>query len=469
MLKSVKNTILDIIRQADLLLLALCTVTSLFGVVMIYSATRYQGGLKCVIIQLCGLALGIVLYFVVSMVDLTEISKKWQWLLAFNLGFFLLLKTPLGVSANGNLAWLGVRGIPIQVQPAEVVKLTFILLLARQLVWMKGRGDMKSIPAVGLLAGNLLVTIGLYYVISSDMGSALVYVCIFACMAFAAGVALRWFALGIFGAGAGFYLLWELDKIPPYMKERFQVLVDHSLYPLGAGWQQTRSLMAIGGGRLTGQGLLHGAQTQSTSSVNLPFRHTDFIFAVIGEELGMLGCVLTLALLTGGFHLDGLADTCDGIFSARRRERMLEIMRDSRLGTHGGLALIFVLLAKVLVVSELALRGTPMLAALAAACVAGRGTAVLLMYRHRYAREEGLGNVFIGKVTGRQTCVTLGLAAILAAVLLPGMRGVAALVVTMVAIFILGQLLKRTLGGQTGDTLGAAIELGELIFLLALL
>ena len=292
MLKSVKNTILDIIRQADLLLLALCTVTSLFGVVMIYSATRYQGGLKCVIIQLCGLA-----YFVVSMVDLTEISKKWQWLLAFNLGFFLLLKTPLGVSANGNLAWLGVRGIPIQVQPAEVVKLTFILLLARQLVWMKGRGDMKSIPAVGLLAGNLLVTIGLYYVISSDMGSALVYVCIFACMAFAAGVALRWFALGIFGAGAGFYLLWELDKIPPYMKERFQVLVDHSLYPLEAGWQQTRSLMAIGGGRLTGQGLLHGAQTQSTSSVNLPFRHTDFIFCVCGEELGFIGCLLVIVLL----------------------------------------------------------------------------------------------------------------------------------------------------------------------------
>ena len=188
-----------------------------------------------------------------------------------------------------------------------------------------------------------------------------------------------------------------------------------------------------------------------------------------GIPLAALFAVLTLALLTGGFHLDGLADTCDGIFSARRRERMLEIMRDSRLGTHGGLALIFVLLAKVLVVSELALRGMPMLAALAAACVAGRGTAVLLMYRHRYAREEGLGNVFIGKVTGRQTCVTLGLAAILAAVLLPGMRGVAALVVTMVAIFILGQLLKRTLGGQTGDTLGAAIELGELIFLLALL
>lgn len=188
-----------------------------------------------------------------------------------------------------------------------------------------------------------------------------------------------------------------------------------------------------------------------------------------GIPLAALFSVLALALMTGGFHLDGLADTCDGVFSARSRERMLEIMRDSRLGTHGGLALIFVLLAKVLVISELALRGTSLLAALAAACAVGRGTAVLMMYHHRYAREEGLGNVFIGKITGRQTCVTLGLAVILTAVLLPGMHGVAAMIVTMVVIFILGQLLKRTLGGQTGDTLGAAIEIGELVFLLALL
>ncbi|MTH47428.1 adenosylcobinamide-GDP ribazoletransferase [Intestinirhabdus alba] len=188
-----------------------------------------------------------------------------------------------------------------------------------------------------------------------------------------------------------------------------------------------------------------------------------------GVPLAALFCVLTLALLTGGFHLDGLADTCDGVFSARHRERMLEIMRDSRLGTHGALALIFVLLAKVLVISELALRGTPMLAALAAASAVGRGCAVLLMYRHRYAREEGLGNVFIGHVSGRQAGVTLGLAALLAALLLPGMGGVVAMVAAAAAIFILGQQLKRTLGGQTGDTLGAAIELGELIFLLALL
>ena len=188
-----------------------------------------------------------------------------------------------------------------------------------------------------------------------------------------------------------------------------------------------------------------------------------------GIPLAALFAVLTLALLTGGVPFAGPGGTCGGVFFGPRRVREPGAKRASPLGTHGGLGLNFVLLAKELVVSEQDLRGTPMLAALAAACVAGRGCAVLLMYRHRYAREEGLGNVFIGKVSGRQTCVTLGFAAILAAVLLPGMRGVAALVVTLVAIFILGQLLKRTLGGQTGDTLGAAIELGELVFLLALL
>ena len=93
-----------------------------------------------------------------------------------------------------------------------------------------------------------------------------------------------------------------------------------------------------------------------------------------GAPLAALFSVLVLVLMTGGFHLDGLADTCDGVFSARSRDRMLEIMRDSRLGTHGGLALIFVVLAKILVLSELALRGESILASLAAACAVSRGT-----------------------------------------------------------------------------------------------
>lgn len=187
-----------------------------------------------------------------------------------------------------------------------------------------------------------------------------------------------------------------------------------------------------------------------------------------GLPLAALGYVLALALLTGGFHLDGLADTCDGVFSARTREKMLEIMRDSRLGTHGGLALIFVLVAKVLVVSEVSLRGGNMLAVLAAASVAGRAASVLLMYRQKYARENGLGNLFIGKVSSMQTAMTLAGGAILCALLVP-VGGILAFAITLIAMLIFARALRRTLGGHTGDTLGAAIELGEVIFLLALL
>ncbi|HDL8692630.1 TPA: adenosylcobinamide-GDP ribazoletransferase [Yersinia enterocolitica] len=191
-----------------------------------------------------------------------------------------------------------------------------------------------------------------------------------------------------------------------------------------------------------------------------------------GVPLAALGYVLVLALVTGAFHLDGLADTCDGVFSARKREKMLEIMRDSRLGTNGGLALIFIVVAKVLVVSELALRDAPMLLMLlmlTAASVAGRTVIVLLMYRQRYAREgNGLGNIYIGKVTGKQTLITLAGGAILSLLLGQG-AALLALVISMVVVALLATYLHRRLDGQTGDTLGAAAEVGELVFLLALL
>ncbi|MCV9878053.1 adenosylcobinamide-GDP ribazoletransferase [Brenneria izbisi] len=207
-------------------------------------------------------------------------------------------------------------------------------------------------------------------------------------------------------------------------------------------------------------GLLVGAIAGSVFTLLAPWS---------GFPLAALGFVLAQALITGSFHLDGLADTCDGVFSARRRERMLEIMRDSRLGTNGGLALIFIVAAKVLAISELALRDTAMLALLTLASVVGRTAVVLLMYRQRYAREgQGLGNLYIGQVSAGATGITLLVGAILTG--LSGQtRALLALAITLVVIWLMGRYLRRRLGGQTGDTLGAAIEVGELVFLLALL
>ena len=286
------------IQQVDLVLLALCTGTTLFGCLMIASATRYTGSYKNVIVQIAALGLGIVAYILMSMLDLNEIGKHWKWLLGGSLVLILLLKTPLGMDGGtGNRAWLGLKNFPVNLQPVEIVKITFIIVLARQLQYLQEQRDLKSIPSVGMLAGHLVLVVGLYAAISGDMGSALVLIFIFACMCFVAGVAKRWFVLGLLGGGFAFYVLWETDKINPYMKDRFLTLFDHNMDPLGIGWQQTRSLLALGGGKLTGQGLFNGTQTQSASAWSLPARHTDFIFSVIGEELGLLGCLLTILLL----------------------------------------------------------------------------------------------------------------------------------------------------------------------------
>ena len=298
MLRRAAGLVADIVRQADLVLLGLCCTATVFGIVMIASATNYMDTSQHVLVQSAAALLGIGLYFLVSMVDITELAKHWKWVMLFNVGFILLLKTPLGMEANGNLAWLDIPGIPVNIQPAEVVKLSFIVLLARQLVWLKENRDLKSTASIMMLGGHLLLIAGLYYVISSDMGSTLVYVFIFACMAFAAGTALRWFVAALLGGGAAFYILWQEDKIPTHMMERFIILFDHNYDPQGVGWHQTRGLLALGGGKLTGQGLFNGIQTQSEFSWSLPFRHTDFIFSAIGEELGALGCLAVMALLT---------------------------------------------------------------------------------------------------------------------------------------------------------------------------
>lgn len=189
-----------------------------------------------------------------------------------------------------------------------------------------------------------------------------------------------------------------------------------------------------------------------------------------GVYIGAVVYVLALALLTGGFHLDGLADTCDGIFSARSRERMLDIMRDSRLGTHGGLALIFCILLKTFAVVELSrLPWETLFSLLICAPVAGRAGMVLAMHHHRYAREgSGMGNIYIGKISRRETSITLLTGAVLIAVL-AGIPGLIAVGVSYVVTYLVAQRIARTLGGQTGDTLGAAEEIGEIVFLLAML
>ena len=299
MLKRVRGILAEFFRQADLVLLGLCCAATLFGIALIFSATRYLGSNRNVLVQSVALLLGICVYIAFSHVDIEILVKKWKWILAFNLGFIALLQTPLGMEEGGNRAWLDIPLLPINIGPAEIVKITFVLLLAWQMNWLREeKRDLRSFRSAAFVAGHAIGLCGFYYVISSDMVNGLVFLFIFLCMAFVAGFALRWFALLIGGGAAAVVAAWKLDVMPHHMKERFIVLFDHSYDPLGTGWHQTRSLLTLGSGGVTGQGYLKGTQTQSTLSESLPARWTDFIFSVCGEELGMLGCIAAILILT---------------------------------------------------------------------------------------------------------------------------------------------------------------------------
>ena len=291
-----------------MVLLSLCVAASVYGIALIYSATRYIGGYRSVIVQSLALVIGVCLYVALTFVDFQMLTEKcWKLMVVFDIGMLLLLKTPLGTDNNsGNLNWLAldriIPGFPLDLQPNEIVKIPFILLLAYQIVRIQEKEqDISSIPSVAQIAGHTLFMVGLIAVICGDMGMCTVYLCIFVVMAWIAGVKLRWFALGGAGLIGGFAVAWNTvlqAKRFEYIRMRFLVVLDHDLDPLNRGFQQSRSLLAIGSGQLTGQGYLNGTQTQAPYSSALPARHTDFIFASCGEELGMVGCLAVLLLLT---------------------------------------------------------------------------------------------------------------------------------------------------------------------------
>ncbi|WP_413739330.1 adenosylcobinamide-GDP ribazoletransferase [Sodalis sp. RH14] len=187
-----------------------------------------------------------------------------------------------------------------------------------------------------------------------------------------------------------------------------------------------------------------------------------------GTPLAALLAVLANAMVTGAFHLDGLADTCDGIFSARKREQMLEIMRDSRIGTNGALAMVFAIGLRLAAMAALSLHPGGALPYIIAAPVVSRALISILMYHQRYARETGLGNVYIGKISGHHFAVTL-LAGMLLTLAIAGLRGLAAALIVLALAYGYRARINAVLGGQTGDTLGCGVEVFEWLFLLAAL
>lgn len=178
--------------------------------------------------------------------------------------------------------------------------------------------------------------------------------------------------------------------------------------------------------------------------------------------------VLTGILLSfsGALHLDGLADCADGFFSARDRERMLEIMRDSRVGVMGVVAVVMVLLGKVSLLAGMERDGA--IRAVLVMPLAGRTALVMMMATLPYARKKGgLATVFYDARCGIAVWLSLGLFAGTGYILF-GVRGIAAWAGVLLFLFLFSRFCRNRIGGATGDTLGGGCELAETVVLLFL-
>ena len=282
----------DTVRKADLVLLFLCIVATSFSCLIISSAI-HDNPLRYVVVQAGAALIGVFLFFIVSSIDSDFISEHRGVLIAFNC-FLLLLIIPFGTdNGTGNKSWLDFPFLPVQIQPAEICKIAFVLVMASVMASHQNRPS--SPRSVLHLAFHLLLIVGLNMVVSRDLGVSLIFVFIFLGMAFAGGVSMIWFAVGAGFVTVAAPILWKF--LAEYQKNRIRIIWDETIDPMGINerYHTRLSFQSLTGGGMTGQGLFQGTRTQTPGA--LYAQHTDYIFSAIGEELGFIGCVFTVLLL----------------------------------------------------------------------------------------------------------------------------------------------------------------------------
>lgn len=170
---------------------------------------------------------------------------------------------------------------------------------------------------------------------------------------------------------------------------------------------------------------------------------------------------LTYIWITGGLHLDGLTDTFDGIFSNRDRERMLEIMKDSRIGTFGVIGLLFVLFCNIVVSYYLGYKVFILVP------IIGRSAALISCSISRYARnEDGMGTIFIENCGLKEVIFAL-ISTFLVSYILFDIKVLIVIFITYLLVVLTTKYIKTKIGGMTGDTIGFVIEVSQSIFIIA--
>ena len=273
-------------KRLDITMILCIAIIFCIGLLFLYSSSSsLSPGISKTLLmrQLVWFFFGICLIILILTIDYQKVIDLSFFLYALNL-ILLVLVLFLGSRKLGAQRWLTFGGFGFQ--PSEFIKITFILALASYL----GRRK-DSIEFTGSIFAPIILMLPAFILIAAqpDLGTALILVPILISMLFIAGINIKSMILILSAGFLSMPLLWHFLK--DYQKKRLLVFMNPNLEPLGAGYTIIQSKIAVGSGRLFGNGWLSGTQSQLNF---LPERHTDFIFSVAGEEWGFIGSVILI-------------------------------------------------------------------------------------------------------------------------------------------------------------------------------
>ena len=282
------------IAETDKILLMLIAAASVFGVMMVHSATRWRLGEgeiieRDAVVMIIAAVLGITITLIISALDYELIMKIWPIIGLFCVGL-MVITLIFGVAPESRpdaKSWLQFGSIYFQ--SSELVKIGYVITFSMHLELCKD--NINSFKSIVLLGIHALVPIGLV-VLTGDMGSALVFVFMTIAMLYFAGLHIGFFGAGGILAVAASPLIW-MYIFDDYQRNRFLALFRPEDFA-DESYQQRLGLNALGSGGFFGQGYLKGTYTQAGL---VPERENDFILTAIGEETGFFGCLVALALL----------------------------------------------------------------------------------------------------------------------------------------------------------------------------
>jgi rod shape determining protein RodA len=280
------------LRHLDWSLLATVLALSLVGTLLVWSATRGSDPRTYFVKQLVNIVIGLALMVGATMLDYRRLRLYAPVLYGLSLLGLIAVLTPLGTPVNGSNSWITLPA-GNQIEPSEFGKIAIILMAARFLSEMRLPNGRPRMRAIGLAAAFAIVPMALVAK-EPDLGVAIIMMFTLVGLVALSGIRLMWLvSLAVAGVLAVVTVL-QLHLLKAYQLGRLTAFAHPAADPQGTGYSAAQAKIAIGSGGIFGQGLFHG---QMIAGNFVPEQHTDFIFAVAGEELGFVGAAVIIVLL----------------------------------------------------------------------------------------------------------------------------------------------------------------------------